>query len=116
MKISTRGATIVGGAVLALFTAMPAAGAVTLTAQQTALPTHAVTAAPPAKKCPANMTSGTIGGQTKCLQAGQQCQQAHAADYTKFGFTCGKNGTKYTLTKKGAPTKPTTPAKPPAKH
>jgi hypothetical protein len=61
---------------------------------------HAAPAAG-AAKCPGNLTSGTIGGQSKCLGAGQQCQQAHAGDYTRFGFSCGKVGNRYQLTAKG---------------
>lgn len=63
-----------------------------------------VAAAPP-QKCPANLTAGTIGGQAKCLGAGQQCQQNNAKDYTKYGFTCNKSGNRYQLSKKGGATK-----------
>ena len=74
---------------------------------------------PPAKKCAANFTSGVIGGQSKCLAAGQQCQQQNAGDYTRYGFDCNKVGTRFQLSRRGgaapAPAKPA-PAKPaPAK-
>lgn len=60
-------------------------------------------AAPAPKKCAANFVSGTIGGQPKCLAAGQQCQQANSADYGKYGFSCVKAaGNRYQLSKKGA--------------
>jgi hypothetical protein len=58
------------------------------------------------QKCPANLTSGTVGGQAKCLGAGQQCQQSNAKDYAKYGFTCGKSGNRYQLSKKGGSAKP----------
>ena len=60
---------------------------------------YTVEAAPPAQKCAANYTQGTIGGQSKCLSPGQQCQQANAKDYTQYGFSCGKVGTRFQLTK-----------------
>lgn len=69
---------------------------------------YTVVAAPPAQKCAANYTQGTIGGQSKCLAPGQQCQQANAKDYTRYGFSCGKVGTRFQLTK-------TSGAKPAAK-
>lgn len=56
-------------------------------------------AAPPAQKCAGNFVSGSIGGQSKCLSAGQQCQQANAKDYTQYGFACNKVGTRYQLAK-----------------
>lgn len=56
-------------------------------------------AAPPAQKCAANFVPGTVGGQSKCLGAGQQCQQASAKDYTQYGFACNKVGTRYQLAK-----------------
>lgn len=44
--------------------------------------------------------TATIGGKTKHIKAGQQCQKAHASDYTQYGFTCAadSSGT-YVLTK-----------------
>jgi hypothetical protein len=88
--------TLVGGSLLAEGVAQ-ASSAAPVTAS------HVVTAGP--QKCPTNLTSGTVGGQTKCLGAGQQCQQNNAKDYTKFGFTCSKSGNRYQLSKKGAPAK-----------
>lgn len=79
---------------------------------------YSVQAAPPAKTCAANYTQGTIGGQPKCLAAGQQCQQANAKDYTQYGFTCGKVGTRFQLTKNSGAkpaAKPTVAPKPAAK-
>lgn len=112
MRISVRGAAIIGGAAIALVTALPAA-TITLADSHVAMAgqMHSA-AAPPAKKCPANFISGTIGGQAKCLSAGQQCQQAQAKDYTKYGFTCTKNGNRYQLNGKSQPKKPAAPAKP----
>jgi hypothetical protein len=68
---------------------------------------HSV-AAPPAQKCAANFVPGTVGGQSKCLSAGQHCQQASAKDYTQYGFACNKVGTRYQLAR-------TTTTKPAAK-
>ena len=78
---------------------------------------HALEVGPPPRKCATNFTQGSIGGVSKCLAAGQQCQQAHAADYTRYGFRCALVGKRYQLTKTGGPhpgliPHPTTPAKP----
>lgn len=44
--------------------------------------------------------TATIGGQTKHIKAGQQCQAKHASDYTQYGFTCAANSSGvYVLTK-----------------
>lgn len=73
---------------------------------------------PPQRKCAPNYTPGTIGGVSKCLAAGQLCQQAHAADYTKYGFRCSLVGKRYQLTKTtparkpGLAPHPTAPVKP----
>ena len=116
-------------------TALGAAAAVTLIASganngQLALagmssplftPTTSAAPPPAPKKCPANFASAMIGGQSKCLAPGQQCQQQNAKDYTRYGFTCNKVGNRYQLTKsttskpstgKPSTTKPA-PPKPP---
>lgn len=49
--------------------------------------------------CAAGYVSGKIAGQPKCLQNGQQCQDANASDYKKYGFTCTKNNGRYELKK-----------------
>jgi hypothetical protein len=49
--------------------------------------------------CSAGYVAGTIGGQPKCLQNGQQCQDGNASDYKKYGFTCTKNNGRYELKK-----------------
>jgi hypothetical protein len=49
--------------------------------------------------CAAGYVSGQIGGQPKCLQNGQQCQDANASDYKKYGFACTKNNGRYELKK-----------------
>jgi hypothetical protein len=51
-------------------------------------------------KCAAGYVSGTIAGQAKCLQNGQQCQDSNSSDYKKYGFTCTKNSGRYELKKK----------------
>jgi hypothetical protein len=76
-----------------------------------------ITAGPAPKKCSAGYATGTIGGQPKCLKAGQQCQQKQAADYGKYGFTCTKVGNRYQLngksgTKPRPKTEPKTSSKP----
>jgi hypothetical protein len=71
---------------------------------------------PPGRKCAANYTPGTIGRASRCLAAGQVCQHAHAADYTKYGFRCSLVGKRYQLSKTGNPQHRTTPhSKPPVK-
>jgi hypothetical protein len=70
---------------------------------------------PPQRKCAPNYTPGVIGGVSKCLAAGQLCRQAHAADYTKYGFRCGLVGKRYQLTKTVKNPHPGTPPKPPVK-
>lgn len=50
--------------------------------------------------CAAGFVSGTIAGQAKCLQNGQQCQQENANDYKKYGFACTKTNGRYELQKK----------------
>jgi hypothetical protein len=51
-------------------------------------------------KCATGYVSGTVAGQSKCLQNGQQCQDQNASDYKKYGFTCSKNNGRYELKKK----------------
>ena len=79
---------------------------------------------PPPRTCAANYTRGAIGGVSKCLAAGQLCQQAHTADYTRYGFRCGLVGKRYQLSKTGNtgpgttpnPKPPVKPTPPPAHH
>ena len=49
--------------------------------------------------CSAGYVSGQIGGRAKCLQNGQQCQEANASDYKKYGFSCTKSNGRYELKK-----------------
>ncbi|WP_445183397.1 hypothetical protein ACTXG6_33555 [Pseudonocardia sp. Cha107L01] len=53
-----------------------------------------------AKNCAAGYTAATINGQAKCLQPGQECQQAQASSYKQYGFTCTKVNNRYVLQKK----------------
>jgi hypothetical protein len=99
-----------------LLVGMAGSGQLALASMSTPLSPYGHSAATPPpppppspKKCPANTVQGTIGGQSKCLAVGQQCQQARAADYTRFGFTCTKVGNTYVLRK---PTKPVPSGKP----
>jgi hypothetical protein len=32
----------------------------------------------------------TIGGQSKCIGAGQYCSKSYERDYRRYGFTCNK--------------------------
>jgi len=108
------------------FVALPSAAHAPATVGATlAAHSQVLQVGPPPHKCPPNFTQGTIGGVPKCLAAGQQCQQAHAADYTKYGFRCTLVGRRYQLTKTGAqhtgltphPTGPVKPKPtPPAHH
>jgi hypothetical protein len=71
---------------------------------------------PPPRKCAPNYTPGVIGGVSKCLAAGQLCQQAHTADYTRYGFRCSLVGKRYQLSKTGHTGPVTAPnPKPPVK-
>jgi hypothetical protein len=47
--------------------------------------------------CAAGFTAGTVGGESKCLQNGQQCQPQSNSDYRKYGFICTKNNGRYEL-------------------
>lgn len=35
-------------------------------------------------------TKATIGGQKKCIAAGQFCKRSNERDYNKYGYTCSK--------------------------
>ena len=77
----------------------------TTTATATHASTPATSASPEGgatggKSCPGGDTSGVIGGKAKCLHAGQECSEKHAADYAQYGFTCTQQGQKYVLAKK----------------
>jgi len=119
MKMIRRltGAVVLGAAAATLITGATTGGHHALASMTPALVSYnyAAPPAPPAKKCAANFTSGVIGGQTRCLAAGQQCGQQNAKDYTRYGFNCAKVGNRYQLSRRGAagpnPPKPA-PAKP----
>lgn len=57
-------------------------------------------------KCASGFVSGTVAGQSKCLQNGQQCQEQNASDYKKYGFSCTKKGGRYELEGTSSSTKP----------
>lgn len=42
------------------------------------------------KKCAAGYVRTVIGGEVKCLHAGQYCDRAYEAKYREKGFTCSK--------------------------
>jgi hypothetical protein len=60
---------------------------------------HASGSSSSSSSCAAGFTSGKIDGQNKCLQPGQQCQQAEASQYKKYGFSCTKTNGRYALKK-----------------
>ncbi len=71
----------------------------------------ATSAAAANRTCNKGFTQGRIGGVSKCLAAGQQCQQTHAADYTRYGLTCtGVKGVFRLHSKTAAPRKLAHPA------
>jgi hypothetical protein len=109
---------VLGTAAAATFiVASSAGGQPALTSMTTPLAASSYSAPPPAQKCPANFTSGVIGGQSKCLAQGQQCQQPNTGDYTHYGFDCVKAGNRYQLRSrtKPAPARPAVAKPAPAK-
>ena len=41
-----------------------------------------------AKACPAGFTRAVIGGEQKCLHAGEYCSHAEARQYLRYHFVC----------------------------
>jgi hypothetical protein len=41
-----------------------------------------------AKTCPAGFTHAIIGGQQKCLHAGEYCAHSEARQYRRYHFVC----------------------------
>jgi NADPH-dependent curcumin reductase CurA len=41
-----------------------------------------------AKSCSSGFTPGVIGGQQKCLHAGEYCSHAEATQYRRYHFSC----------------------------
>jgi hypothetical protein len=41
-----------------------------------------------AKTCPAGFTHALIGGQQKCLHAGEYCAHSEARQYRRYHFVC----------------------------
>lgn len=67
--------------------------AAAIAAAMAAAPGIALAGAPAAvakKKCAAGYVRAVIGGEVKCLHAGQYCDRAHEAKYREKGFTCTK--------------------------
>jgi hypothetical protein len=87
------------------------AAAVVVAAATLNVPSSSATAA----GCPAGSKRAVIGGQVKCLRAGQKCAARYRAVYKKHGFTC-VNGRlrKRSVKPPPAPTPPPPPAPPPA--
>jgi hypothetical protein len=47
-------------------------------------------AAVAAKTCSRGYTHAVIGGQQKCLRAGEYCSRSHKRQYPKYGYACTK--------------------------
>jgi hypothetical protein len=43
-----------------------------------------------AKTCPAGFTHAVIGGEQKCLHAGEYCSHAEAGQYRRYHFVCAR--------------------------
>jgi NADPH-dependent curcumin reductase CurA len=43
-----------------------------------------------AKSCPAGFTHAVIGGEQKCLHAGEYCAHAEARQYVRYHFVCDR--------------------------
>lgn len=41
-----------------------------------------------AKACPSGFTHAVIGGEQKCLHAGEYCSHAEARQYVRYHFVC----------------------------
>jgi hypothetical protein len=41
-----------------------------------------------AKTCPSGFTHATIGGEQKCLHAGEYCSHAEGGQYRRYHFKC----------------------------
>jgi hypothetical protein len=61
--------------------------------------------------CSSGYVDAIIGGEHKCLHAGEYCSAAHEADYERYGFTCvnGRLQTRSAPTTTAATTTATTP-------
>jgi hypothetical protein len=120
MTYRTTVTAVLGAAAAATFIAgASTAGApVTLASMSTPLTGYVHTAPPPPpRNCGPGYANGVIGGQPKCLREGQQCQQAHVPDYTRYGFDCAKAGNVFQLHRHNAPPPPPhKPGPPPPPH
>ena len=105
MSFSTK---LAAGVMLAAATSTALTGCGKKSSTTTSSTSPSMTASP-SKTASSSMTTSssttgyvtaTIGGQTKHIKAGQQCQSKHASDYTQYGFTCAANSSGvYVLTK-----------------
>jgi hypothetical protein len=75
---------LLAGAVVGLVLAgqVAGAGAAPLTGS------NRVEQAVAAKTCPAGFTHGVIGGEQKCLHAGEYCSHSEARQYRRYHFVC----------------------------
>lgn len=100
----SKGTSAASGPATSAGTATPTVSASRSTAPKSAA-TPAATGATPSgstgsTSCPAGDVGGVVGGKGKCLHAGQECSEKHAADYTQYGFACAQQGQRYILAKK----------------
>jgi hypothetical protein len=68
---------------LFLVAAAAVIAAVALAAATRAAPTKMTRSA-----CSSGFVSALVGGEPKCLHAGEFCSPAHATDYARYGFAC----------------------------
>ena len=80
---------------LALVLAVVAAGVGSVSA-----PAAPVVPLAAAKPCSSGWTHGVIGGEHKCLRAGQFCARRYDSQYHRYGYHCHRNyGGGYCLTR-----------------
>lgn len=74
------------------YLAVLAAAAVAALSATVATPAAPVAVAPVAatKPCSAGWTHAVIGGEHKCLRAGQFCTRSHDREYHRYGYHCHK--------------------------
>jgi hypothetical protein len=56
---------------------------------------------PSTQRCRSGYTSGRIGGQAKCLRAGESCVWRYRRQYRRYHFACVRKGRHYRLVRSG---------------
>lgn len=67
--------------------------------------TSARTVRPQRTTCSSGFVDGVVGGEHKCLHAGEFCAAEHETDYERYGFTCVAGR----LRRTASPSQPPTP-------